>query len=130
MGGLSGQIGFTPFFILRSSVTSYLSSSGKTWDIASGAPIGLSLLPKETYRLKCSWNGNEYVWSSWRGKWSPLKTLQSKSPIAGRLQLQLGTNYGTSLPFPGTINLEKCYISIGGKLWWEGVRGAYKNANK
>lgn len=130
MGGLGGRDGFTPFYILGSAVVGYLSTSGKTWDIASSMPIGLSLQSKGPHRIKCEWDGKEYVWSVWRGKWIILKRLSSKSPVAGGLTLQLGTNRGKISAFSGTIDLNKCYIKIGGKLWWEGEKGAYKNANK
>ena len=130
MGGLGGRDGFTPFYIVGSAAVGCLSASGKTWDIAAALPIGLSLRPKENYRLKCLWDGKEYSWFIWRNNWAPLKKLPSKFPIAGGLQLQLGTNRGHGGAFPGTMDLNKCYIKVGGKLWWEGVKGAYKNANK
>ena len=130
LGGLGGRDGFTPFFIVGSAVVSYLSASGKTWDVAAAMPIGLSLQPKGTYRIKCEWDGKEYVWSVWRGKWVATKRLPSKFPVAGGLKLQFGTNRGQGVAFPGTIDLNKCYIKVGGKLWWEGEKGAYKNANK
>lgn len=130
MGGLGGRDGFTPFYIVGSSAVGYLSTSGNTWDIASSMPIGLSLQPKGTYRIKCEWDGKEYVWSVWRGKWVAIKRLQSKSPVVGGLKLQFGTNRGQGIAFLGRIDLNKCYIKVGGKLWWEGEKGAYKNANK
>lgn len=104
--------------------------SGVDWDIASGLPIGLPLRPKETYRVKCEWNGKEFVWSVWRGTWTVLRRLPSKVPVAGGYKMQFGTNRGRNSPFPGAIDLNKCYIKVGDKLWWEGERGAYKNANK
>ena len=130
LGGLGGRDGFTPYYIVASTAVGYLSSSGKAWDIASSMLIGLSLQPKGTYRIKCEWDGKEYAWSVWRGKWVAIKQLPSKSSVAGGFKLQLGTNRGQNAPFPGTIDLNKCYIKIGGKLWWEGEKGAYKNANK
>ena len=130
LGGLGVQDGFTPFYIVGSSVVGYLSSSGKDWDITSGLPIGLSLRPKDTYRVKCEWNGKEFVWSVWRGTWTVLRRLPSKVPVAGGFKIQFGTNRGRNSPFPGTIDLNKCYIKVGDKLWWEGVNGAYKNVNK
>lgn len=130
MGGVGGRDGFTPFYIVGSSLVGYLSTSGKSWDLASALKLGLPLKPKDTYRVKCEWNGKEYIWSVWRGNWVVLGRLACQSPVAGGLKLQLGTNRGSNSPFPGTIDLNKSYIQVGGKLWWEGVKGAYKNANK
>ncbi len=130
MGGVGGRDGFTPFYIVGSSLVGYLSTSGKAWDLASSLKIGLPLKPKETYRVKCEWSGKEYIWSVWRGNWVVLGRLTSQAPVAGGLKLQLGTNRGANSPFPGTIDLNKSYIKVGGKLWWEGVKGAYKNANR
>jgi len=130
MGGVGGRDGFTPFYIGSSSLVGYLSTSGKGWDIASSLNIGLPLKPKDTYRVKCEWNGKEYVWSVWRGNWVVLGRLACQSQVAGGLKLQFGTNRGANSPFPGAIDLNKSYIKVGGKLWWEGVKGAYKNANK
>ena len=129
-GGFGSGNGFSPFYISGSSVRGYLSTSGKTWDIASSFPIGLSVQPKETYRLMCSWDGKEYTWFVWSGGWTPLKKLPSNLPVAGGLHQQFGTDRGVVAPFMGTIDLNKCYIKIGGKLWWEGVKGAYKKANR
>ena len=128
MGGVGGRSGFTPFHIVGSSLVGYLSTSGKTWDLASSLKIGLALKPKDTYRVKCEWNGKEYIWSVWRGNWVVLGRLTSQSPVAGGLKLQLGTNRGANSPFPGTIDLNKSYIKVGGKLWWEGVKDAARNA--
>lgn len=130
MGGLGGRDGFTPFYIVGSSLVGYLSTSGKSWDLASALKLGLPLKPKDTYRVKCEWNGKEYIWSVWRGNWVVLGRLACQSPVAGGLKLQLGTNRGSNSPFLGAIDLNKSYIKVGGKLWWEGVKGAYKNANK
>jgi hypothetical protein len=130
MGGLGSRCGFSPFHIEKAEIHGYLSANGKAWDIASSLPIGVQLRPKETYRLKCTWDGKEYAWFIWRGKWMPLAKLSNKSSVADGLELQFGSNRGKSMPFAGTIDLNKCYIKVAGKLWWEGVGGAYKNANK
>ncbi len=89
---------------------------------------GLHLKAKDTYRLRCEWDGKEYTWSVWRGNWVVLGSLTCQSPVAGGLKLQLGTNRGEGFPFLGTIDLNKSYIKVGGKLWWEGTKGAYRNA--
>ncbi len=128
--GVGPKDSFQPFYATSSKFTAYLSTTGSGWDIAYSLPIGLSSQPKETYRLKCTWDGDEYAWYMWRDGWSVLKKLPCKIPVKGGHALQLGTNRGVNYPFGGTINLARCYIIIGGKLWWEGVKGAYKNANR
>ena len=129
MGGLGGVNGFTPFYILSQQACAYLSSGGG-WNIAAGSKIGVTINPKGTYRFKCTWNKKEYVWYQWKGRWVEVFKLACSEAVADGLQLQIGTNRGQNSPFLGTIDLNKCYIKIGGKLWWEGVKGAYKNANK
>ena len=125
LGSLGSKVnGIMPFFILRSSAIAYMSASGAAWDIAPGTSTGIMLQPKETYRLRCAWDGKEYTWSEWRGGWVVVKRLQNKTPVLGGTKLQLGTCRGLRLPFTGTIDLNKCYIKVGGKLWWEGVKGA------
>lgn len=130
MGGVGNADGFTPFYVVGAQAVGFLSSSGKVWDLASNLPVGVPVQAKSTYRLKCSWDGKGYTWSVWRGKWIIAKELPNVKPVYGGLQLQLGTNRGQNSPLVGTIDLNKCYIKVGGKLWWEGVKGAYKNANK
>ena len=131
MGCVGGHDGFTPFYVAGGQVCGYLSSTGKAWNIASAFPLGLKLAPKQTYRLKCSWDGKEYAWFLWNGgRWTPLATIPSNLPVAGGADLQLGTNRGQGAPFNGTIDLNRSYIKVGGKLWWEGVKGAYRNANR
>ena len=130
MGGQGQGFGFSPFCINDLKVTGCFSSNGKSWDIAQGYDSGVILTPSETYRLKCIWDGSAYTWYVWRNKWVAQKTLKSKKAISNGLKLQLGTNRGLNHPFNGSIDLTKCYIKAGGKLWWEGARGAYVTANQ
>lgn len=130
MGGVGSADGFTPFYVAGMQAVGYLSNSGKAWDVASAFPLGVPIQAKETYRMKCIWDGKTYAWFIWRGRWLPVKELPSSKAVCNGLKLQLGTNRGQNSPLLGTIDLNKCYIKVGGKLWWEGVKGAYKNANK
>ena len=129
MGGLGWDNGFTPFYIVDQQACAYLSSGGG-WDIAAASKIGVTINPKGTYRFRCTWNKKEYVWYQWKGRWVEVFKRPCPAAVADGLQLQIGTNRGQNSPFLGTIDLNKCYIKIGGKLWWEGVKGAYKSANK
>ena len=88
----------------------------------------MTLHPKETYRMKCTWDKKGYAWYVWRNGWVLLKRLPNSNPVYGGLKLSLGTNRGYNNPFLGTINLNRCYIKIGEKLWWEGAKGAYHNS--
>ena len=130
LGGLGSSNGFTPFYVSSGQLVSWISTTGSSWDVAGATPIGVELHPKRIYRVRCVWNGKEYVWFNWNNGWRQLKKISCETPVFGGLELQLGTNRGRSAPFSGTIDLTKCYICIGGKLWWEGVKGAYKNANR
>ena len=125
-----GKYGFTPFLISDRSLIAFLSNSGSKWDIARNLDVEVSFKQGASYRCKCEWTGTEYIWSIWHGKWVVSKRIQSKLPVAGGLKLVIGVNRGNDAPFPGTVDLNKCYIKVGDKLWWEGEKGAYKNANK
>ena len=128
--GLGTRNGFSPFYVNDGQISGFLSSNGKTWDIAKNLPLRIQLKPKTSYLVKCSWDGRSYAWWLKSGdKWQQLVATASGLPILG-IELQFGTNRGISRPFSGTIDLNKCYICIGGKLWWEGVKGAYFNATR
>ena len=129
LGGLGQKCGFTPFYITGNQFTVCISTDGVKWNIASAEPAGVQLLPNKVYRVKCHWDGKSYAWFIWNGNWQKLKSIECGTPVFGGMELQLGTNRGLNSPFAGSIDLNKCYICIGGKLWWEGVRGAYRNAN-
>ena len=58
------------------------------------------------------------------------ETTSKQSACGWVFKIQFGTNRGCNSPFPGTIDLNKCYIKVGDKLWWEGEKGACRNANK
>ena len=127
----SGQPGFVPFFIDNDHMIGSISSNGKSWDIAANAPYGDQISPRSSYRVRCSWDSKEYEWFVWdKVVWRKVLGLRSTLPIFQESELQLGNHRLGNAPFTGTIDLNKCYICIGGKLWWEGVKGAYKNANK
>ena len=125
------KCGFAPFYIVSGQLTSCLSTNGETWDIARSAPAGIIIQAKSVYRIKVVWDGREYSLYLWENnRWQRKKSIVSSSPVLSGTDLLLGTNRLFWAPFSGTINLNKCYICIDGKLWWEGVKGAYKNANK
>ena len=130
LGGLGVRNGFTPFYVSGKQLVGFISTTGSSWNIASAMQLGVDLHPKRTYRIKCTWDGKAYAWFNWNSGWRPLKKIASNIPVFDGLELQLGTNRGSNSPFTGTIDLNRSYICIGGKLWWEGVKGAYKNANK
>ena len=133
-GGVFGTVdkcGFAPLFIEGKQVTSYLSSVGASWNIAGGTPIGLSLAPKTAYRIKVTWEENTYKWFLWaKGGWQQCKTVINGPCACGGADLQFGTARAKGLPFSGSVNINHCYICVGGKLLWEGARGAYRNANR
>lgn len=125
------KCGFAPLLVGNGQLRCYMSSTGATWDISSGTFLGVVLKPKTVYRMKIAWDGKSYIWYMREGKeWQILKEILSGAPVFGGVDLQFGTDRALNFPFSGTINLNRCYICIDGKLWWEGVKGAYKNANK
>ena len=134
MAGLlscSGQPGFVPFLMNNNRLIAAISSNGSSWDIVANTPYGDPISLQSSYRLKCSWDGNEYAWFVWdKVAWRKIFESHSNLPIFQASELQFGNHRLGNAPFSGTINLNACYICIGGNLWWEGVRGAYKNANK
>ena len=122
--------GFAPVNIKEGQLIGLLSSTGDTWDIANESPIGIAVSPKTTYRIKVIWAGETYDWYIWdKSRWNKRKQIQSSLPVFGGVAMQLGTNRTQNHSFSGKINLTKCYICIDGNLWWEGVKGAYRNAN-
>ena len=129
--GCMGNMGFIPFSIVQDNLVCYLSSNGLNDDIASGQNLGIKLVPKTTYRVKCEWEGKNYAWSIWRnGQWVCVKKIPGSVPVNGGQEMQIGTNRLRSNAFLGSVNLCNSYICIARKLWWEGVKGAYKNANR
>lgn len=125
------QHGFAPLFILKGQLLGFLSSNGSSWNLANELPLGLGLKPKTKYRVKVVWDGRLYAWFLWeKGSWRKLKDIANATPVCGGINIHFGVNRGLKAPFSGEVDLNKCYICVGGKLWWEGVRGAYKNANK
>ena len=125
--GLGAKNGFSPLFVSNSNIYGYLSSDGKNWNIANGMPIGILLKPNTKYLVRCSWDGSLYSWEVKDGdKWHKTAEVKSKLPILS-MELQLGTNRGIRDPFSGVIDLNKSYISVNGKVLWEGVKGAYRN---
>lgn len=129
--GCLDKMGFIPFSVLRGQLVCYLSSNGATNDIVDAKPIGITLTPSATYRVKCTWDGKVYSWFVFENYgWKKMLSIESIKMISGGNDMQIGTNSSRELVFPGTINLNRSYICIGDRLWWEGVKGAYKNSNK
>ena len=125
------KYGFAPLIIRSGQVMGILSSTGTSWDISSGVAVGIMVKPQTTYRVKITWDGECYTWFLWENtSWHKLKAMPCSMPVFGGADLQFGTGRALDAPFTGTINVSHCYICIGGKLWWEGVKGAYKSANR
>ena len=125
------KCGFAPLIIRSGQVMGILSSNGASWDISSGVAVGIMVKPQTTYRVKITWDGKCYTWFLWENtSWHKLKAMPCTIPVFGGADLQFGTGRALDAPFTGTVNVNHCYICIGGKLWWEGVKGAYKSANR
>lgn len=125
------KCGFTPLLVNDGQITGWLSSNGADWNITSKEIVGLKLEPNKKYRLKVAWDGKSYSWYIWeKNSWCKLKELACDMAAFGGMDLQFGVDRILISPFSGTIDLNKSYLCIGGKLWWEGVKGAYRNANR
>jgi len=133
-GGIFGCFGkthgFFPFFLEKAKLTSYFSTNGSSWNLAAASAITLPMSATTTYRVKCVWDGKVFSYYSWQDGWRPLNKIASSAPIFGGTEMQFGLSRSGHSPFSGSIDLSKCYICIGGKLWWEGVKGAYSRANR
>ena len=126
-----GKCGFSPLFIGNNQLTGFLSSNGVSWDIAGGTPVGLAIKPNSLYRVKAIWDGSAYSWQlKEKSAWRKLSRISSSTPVWSGANIQFGTGRGLNFPFGGLVDLNRCYICIDGKLWWEGVKGAYRNANR
>ena len=122
--------GFGPFYSIKGQLVGYLSSNGSSWNLANGLTLGCALAPQTTYRVKATWDGKVYRWyTKDKNSWNCIRSLECKEPVFGGTDVHIGMTRPLDKFFAGTVNLNCCYICIDGKLWWEGVKGAYKNAN-
>jgi len=127
----ASKCGFSPVLINDGQIAGFLSSNGTAWNIAFKEYVGCKLVPNKTYRMKIKWDGKAYTWYMWeKNLWCKLKNLDSSEAVFGGSDVQFGVDRLLGAPFSGTVDLNRSYICIDGKLLWEGVKGAYKNANK
>ena len=133
MGCIGQEKGFSPFHILNNRLYGCLSSNGRYWDIACKPLCGGELKFNKAYRVRCTYDGETYAWFLWDwdwSLWSLVKKEKSNKRVLCDSDIQIGTICGKKGPFIGSVDMNKCYICIGGKLWWEGIKGAYQNANR
>ena len=133
MGCIGQEKGFSPFHILNNRLYGCLSSNGRYWDIACNPLCDGVLKINKTYRVRCTYDGETYAWFLWDrdwNLWSLVKKEKSNKHVLCDSDIQIGTICGKKGPFIGSVDMNKCYICIGGKLWWEGIKGAYQNANR
>lgn len=110
--------GCDPFYIVGGNLVCYLSSTGSSWNIASGTVI-MPLLANTTYKMKAEYTGTAYNWYLRQNdEWTLVKTIFNSNPTFDGLTMLLGNNRGQALPFLGTIDLSECEIKINGNLWW------------
>ena len=124
------KFGYSPLLIKGGELSCCLSSNGTSWNIANGLSVHLLIKKSTTYRIKSVWDSKAYLWFIWEnGRWRQVFKMDSSVPVFNGGNIQFGTGRATNVLFSGQINLNSCYICIGGKLWWEGVKGAYRNAS-
>lgn len=132
-GLLAAVMGFryAPLYVVGGQLVAYVSSNGSSWNLANAMPVGVILKPRTKYCVKVTCDGTAYSWYIWGGGgWRKTKTMPCSSNAVWGCDVQLGTGLPNDTYFSGTINLNHCYICIGEKLWWEGVKGAYRNVNR
>lgn len=125
MGGVGSENGWTPFYFYSGgSFLSYLNNVAWAVDWHYSYKLAENI-------LKVSYDGRSvYSLSEFKeGQFSVKGTYNSSGIVQGGQTIQIGTNRGSSYPFNGTWDLNKCYIVRDGVLYWEGVRGAYRNVN-
>lgn len=122
IGGVGSENGWTPiYFYSGGRIYSYLNNVG--WAVDWHYTYKLS-----ENVLKVSYDGAS-VYSLQELVNGYYKSTFSSGKVQGGQTIQIGTNRGNSYPFQGTWNLNKCYIIRNGVLYWEGVKGAYRNVN-
>ena len=123
MGGVGSKNGWTPiYFYGGGSFYSYLNNVGWAVDWNYTYKLSENVL-KVSYDGASIYSLQELVNGDYKN------TFHSYGKVQGGQTIQIGTNRGNSYPFQGTWNLNKCYIIRNGVLYWEGVKGAYRNVN-
>lgn len=114
-----------PFWLTTEGIKSWGSSNGSSWNLWSAVVVKphSQLQPNTYYKMKCSFTGTSYTWSTWddtNKEWVLNHTINSSTPIFQGLYLCLGNNRGQSYPFSGTINAEEFEVYINGELVAQG----------
>ena len=123
MGGVGGGNGWTPIYFHEND-TFYSFLNTVKWGFKWNYRYKLSEnVLKVSYDGASIYSLHELVYGDYK------ETFHSSGKVQGGQTIQIGTNRGNSYPFQGTWDLNKCYIIRDGVLYWEGVKGAYRNVN-
>lgn len=102
-----------------------LSSDGQTWNI--GAPEGThDILPNTTYYVRIAWDGQTYTlaFSTDREEYTTDISVASTASLYPR-QIVIGKSIlSPGAVFNGSINMNHAYLTISGKVVWQGMDDA------
>lgn len=121
--GVGSQDAVHPFWVTSAGIKSWGSSNGSSWNLWSGTVVKSGLQVNTYYKLKCSFTGSSYTWSTWNSStnsWDVDYTITSSTPIFQGVYLCLGNNRGQSYPFNGTINADEFEVYVNGELIAQG----------
>lgn len=106
-----------------------LSSNGIGWDI--GLVVGsVSLLPNKTYYAKVSWDGSAYKTALSQDGVTYIDDMYAATSTGlypTTMYIGASPNIfgaGSAHPFGGTINMNKCHLSVAGLEIWQGMDDA------
>lgn len=118
--------GASPFYMWTDGgLRCFLSNNGTSWDIYSPTTSYIILSTNTNYKFKCAFDGSKYTVSRYvNDEWVVLETVTSSTPINSNQKLWIGINQRGSTPgapFLGSINLNECYLKVGGETVWTGM---------
>lgn len=110
------------FFVSQGKLNVRVSSNGTGWNIIEWEYTDKTLEANHPYFVKLAFSGIRYsVELSENGTdYTEIYGIGSNQfPFARLLYLGIGNNFNN--PFLGAINLNKCLLTIGNDIYWEGM---------
>lgn len=106
-----------------------LSSNGTGWDIGLVTGV-IPIYPNRTYYAKVSWDGSAYKTALSDDGVTYVNDMYAATSVGlNPTTMYIGASpnifgAGSSHPFGGTINLNKCHLSVAGLEVWQGMDDA------
>ena len=104
----------------------YLSSSGSSWNIASGAGNNVSVSTSTEYLIEFIFTGTKYIMnvSTDNGAtWVEAASMSSSTKIYNASVMRIGLQHDSSWPWSTSIDLKDTYIEIDGEVAWKAYDG-------